>query len=149
MAYNMRGQVRQHTFADGSVETREYTLGGALKKTVSQLGLVTQYDTDFMGRTVVKRDFDKQGSLLSKVEYTYQGMLLKSVKQEKGPTIVYHYDGAGDASSSRSAINSVRCLMRMTRWDACKQKKNGLMISPLRLHNINITLLDKPSVSRV
>lgn len=95
MTYNMRGQLTRQTFADGSFEMKEYTLGGALKKTVSRLGLVTVYDTDFMGRAIVKRDYDKEGVLLSTVHYAYQGLLLKSVEHEQGSTIVYRYDGAG------------------------------------------------------
>lgn len=95
MSYNMRGQITHHTFADGSCETSTYTLGGALKKTVSRLGLVTEYDTDFIGRSIAKREYDTQGQLLSATHYIYHGLLLHAMTHENGPTITYHYDGAG------------------------------------------------------
>lgn len=93
--YNMRGQIIKKTFADGSFEINEYTLGGGLKKTVSRLGLTSYYDTDFMGRAIVKKDYALNGKLLSTIRYVYQGLLLKSMIQEGGSAVSYRYDGAG------------------------------------------------------
>lgn len=95
MAYNMRGQITRHEFADGSYETKEYTLGGALKKSVSRLGLVTEYESDFLGRATTKKDFDQEGALLCTIHYVYKGLLLHSTIHEGGSTVIYHYDGAG------------------------------------------------------
>ena len=94
-SYNMRGQITRLEVPDGSYETSEYTLGGALKRTVSRLGLITEYDNDFMGRAIAKREYDNQGKLLSQIRYVYYGFLLHSMAHENGPTIVYRYDGAG------------------------------------------------------
>lgn len=95
MTYNMRGQITKHTFPDGSFDTKEYTPWGALKRTVSRLGLVTEYDSDVLSRACAKRDYDKEGNLLSCVRYVYKGLLLQSVIHEGGMRLDYTYDYAG------------------------------------------------------
>lgn len=91
----IRGKPYKITYPDGSIETKEYTLDGKLKKEVSKNGLTTIYDYDDLGRLKKTTKCKKSGEILSTKTATYNAFHLESETDESGLVTTYKYDFAG------------------------------------------------------
>lgn len=95
LVLNTRGQIIKRYFPNGLHESREYRLDGVLKKRISHLGGMTEYQADGLGRLLDEKISNKDAELVNTITYTYKGLQCISQQYAGGLTTHFRRDGAG------------------------------------------------------
>jgi RHS repeat-associated protein len=101
MSYNIRGQLTEIIYPDGTTEKNSYYLNGALETSKAKNNTVTKYSYDCFGRPTKTEIVDENGELLSKTTMTYNGFHLIHETDPAGNVTSYTYYPDGKTRSKR------------------------------------------------
>lgn len=93
--YNVRSQIIQITYPDGSREKFEYNSNGTLAHSLDKNGIKTSYSYDALGRVLQTTLFDRNNKILSTTSNSYNAFHLLSTTDAMGHTTFFSYDGVG------------------------------------------------------
>ncbi len=100
--FNLRGQVAETLYPDGTNEKKFYSLDGHLTKYIAPTGVMTTYLNDYAGRPIKTTLSDETGTTLFETTAEYSGFHLIAETNAMGMKTVYRYYPDGNLKSKES-----------------------------------------------
>lgn len=107
MNYNIRGQLAEIIYPDGTREKNTYHPNGSLKESKAKNNSVSRYSYDCFGRPTGIEIVDVNGELLSSSSMSYNGLHLISETDPSGTVALYAYYPDGKLKSKKKADHMI------------------------------------------